>query len=243
VPEGTPLTSTPLPAPPVPPALPAPAVVPAPPLLPSTSGPSPSAGPSPADRAGPPGLARPSLRKVALGFYGIVTLFALGYALFSGEVGRLFGEKPPTLVGVLGAAGLALGLVALWRTGIRLWKPVAAATDELERMIGPLSVGDAILLAVISGFAEELLFRGALWPPLGLVGSALLFGLVHVLPRRALWVYPVFALVAGFLLGLLREGTESVIPPMLCHVLVNAINLAWIGGRARKAFPPPVASA
>ncbi len=200
--------------------------------------------PLPALPAGARRLAPPAsrIRRVALGFYGIVTLFAVGYALFSGNIKLLFGEREPTLVGLLGALGLAVGLVALWRMGVRLWKPVASATDDLEALIGPIGVGDAILLAVLSGFAEELLFRGALWPHLDLVGSALLFGLVHVMPRRSLWIYPLFAVLAGFLLGLLRAGTGSVLPAMLCHAVVNGLNLAWLGARARKAVlpaPPP----
>ena len=226
--EVTPPARTPAPEA-EPPALPAPTAAPAPP-------PRVPASPSPplwGDDV--PGLAGPRLRKTALGFYGIVTLVAVGYALFSGNAGRLFGEKEPTLVGLLGAAGLAIGLVALWRTGARIWTPLADATEEVQRVVGPISTGDAILLAVVSGFAEELLFRGALWPHLGLVGSSLLFGLVHVLPRRSLWVYPLYATACGFLLGLLRAGTENVVPAMLCHALVNALNLAWVGARARKA--------
>ena len=66
------------------------------------------------------------------------------------------------------------------------------------------------------------------------LGSALLFGLVHVLPRRSLWIYPLFATLAGLLFGLLREGTQSLWPCILAHVAVNVLNLAWIGQIARK---------
>ena len=55
-----------------------------------------------------------------------------------------------------------------------------------------------------------------------------------MLPRRDLLVYPLFALLAGLLLGLLREGTQSVAPPFLAHALVNGVNLHWIGARARS---------
>ena len=64
--------------------------------------------------------------------------------------------------------------------------------------------------------------------------ATLLFGLVHVLPRRALWIYPLFALLAGLLFGLLREGTQSLWPCVLAHVTVNALDLAWIGQIAKK---------
>ena len=66
------------------------------------------------------------------------------------------------------------------------------------------------------------------------MGTTLLFGLVHVLPRRSLWIYPLFATLAGLLFGLLREGTQSLWPCILAHVAVNVLNLAWIGQIARK---------
>ena len=77
--------------------------------------------------------------------------------------------------------------------------------------------------------AEERLFRGALWPHLGLLGTTFLFGLVHFVPHKKLWGYPLFALVAGLLLGVLREASGSVIPPILAHFTVNVLNLRWMG--------------
>jgi membrane protease YdiL (CAAX protease family) len=177
------------------------------------------------------------LVRLAAGFYGIATLFALGYAGFSGTIGTVFGEETPGAGATLAAVVLGLGIVGLSRLGARVWPRMARAADALGDLLGPLSWGGAIVLALMSGFAEELLFRGALWPHLGLFGTTLLFGLVHFVPKKALWGYPLFALAGGFLLGLLRRGGGSVFPPMLAHAIVNALNLAWIG-RRRSAAPP-----
>ena len=67
----------------------------------------------------------------------------------------------------------------------------------MAHMLGPVSVLQAVWLALLSGFAEELLFRGALWPHLGLVGGAVLFGVLHTVPVRSLAFYPVYAFLAG----------------------------------------------
>jgi hypothetical protein len=171
--------------------------------------------------------------------YGVVAVFAVGFALFSGAASRLLGDQAPNPAELL--AGLAVGgiLAAATLLGERAWGPFARATKALTEMLGPVSVREALILASASGVAEELLFRGALWPSLGFWGSSLLFGLVHVVPKRALWIYPLYAAGAGFVLGLLRETTGSVFPPMIAHVTVNAVGLWWIGRRARAATPPP----
>lgn len=233
----------PPPAPPVPWNAPVELEAPAPsePPVERWAPPSPPAPPAeraPAAGAGPL-LSRPlTLVRLALYFYGVVMLFAFGYAIFSGHIRTLLGEKPPLLQHVLVAVGVGLIIVAASRIGVRVWRPFARAAEAAAGMLGPITLGEALVLALLSGTAEELLFRGALWPTLMLAGTTLLFAVVHIVPRRALWVYPLFAGACGLLLGLLRDGTESVVPPMIAHVVVNALNLAWLGRQARAATPP-----
>jgi hypothetical protein len=179
--------------------------------------------------------------RIALPVYGIVALFAVGYAAFSEHLSTLLGEGSPELKELAAAAGFALVLVALTRVGARAWAPLARAARAGAEVLGPISVWEALALAGLSGVAEELLFRGALWLPLGLWGSTLLFGLLHVVLKRGLWVYPLFALVAGLLMGLLRQGSEHVLPCMLAHFVVNAFNLVWLSRIARGTTAPPTA--
>ena len=182
-----------------------------------------------------------SLLRIALPFYGIVVLFAVGFAVFSERLSTLLGEGTPEWKELAAALGFALVLVALTRVGARAWAPLAKAARAGAEALGPLTVGEALALALLSGVAEELLFRGALWPHLGLWGSTLLFGLLHVVLKRGLWIYPLFALVAGLLMGLLREGSDHVLPSMLAHAVVNAFNLVWLGRIARGTAAPPTA--
>lgn len=182
--------------------------------------------------AGP--RARSLLRRAAT-FYGIVTLFAVGYATFSEHLGTLLGEKPLEWKGVAAALGIGLVLVGLTRLGARAWKPMGKAARAGAELLGPLTVPEALGLAALSGVAEELLFRGALWPHLLLWGTTLLFALVHVIPRFDLWLWPLFALLAGLAFGLIRQGSGHVLPSMLAHVLVNALNLVWISRWAPSA--------
>jgi membrane protease YdiL (CAAX protease family) len=186
------------------------------------------------------------LVKIAFLFYGVVFLFAVGYAIFGSTAGRLFGEAMPSPNSLIVGLVVGLAIMGACQLTVRTLPAVTAAANEIEKILGPLSYPAVAALAIVSGFCEELLFRGALWPHLGLVGTTFLFGLVHVVPNRALIAYPVFALAAGFVLGLLRDATDNVLPCMIAHATVNGINLAWIEYRrrrtaARAAAPVPQA--
>jgi membrane protease YdiL (CAAX protease family) len=184
------------------------------------------------------GLAPLSPVKVTV-FYLLVALFSAGWAwVFEIE---LFGPTAPTGRGFLEGVALGLAIVALCHAAYRLSARMREATRFLGGFFGPIRVRDAIWLAAISGVAEEMCFRGALWPHLGLVGTSVLFAICHVVPVRELAAYPLFAFLAGIVFGSLREHTGSVWPCALAHATVNALNLAWIGTveRRRPAAPPP----
>ncbi len=187
----------------------------------------------------------PGLTKLAAGFYGVVLLFAVGYALFSGnhEIKIILGTKAPSLPAILAGIGVGLVIVGVVRIGARVLPSIDRACGDLAAILGPVSRKDALLLALFSSVAEEVLFRGALWHHLGLAGTTCLFGLVHILPRRRLWAYPLFATGAGLILGLLREGTGSVLPPILVHFVVNALNLIWIGSKSGPSSSVPAGDA
>ena len=187
----------------------------------------------------PPGAedktAGAALVRLAGPFYGIVTLFAVGYAIFDriaseAEVkGPFLGLALPSLGLALAGIGVGIVIVAVVHAGRRVLLSIERAARAMARILGPLSRKQALYLALVSAAGEELLFRGALWEHLDLLGTTLLFGLVRVVPRRDLWGYPLFALGAGLLFGLLRDSSGSVFPPMLAHFVINAVNLAWLG--------------
>ncbi|MHC4136577.1 MAG: lysostaphin resistance A-like protein [Planctomycetota bacterium] len=177
-----------------------------------------------------------SLLKLATLFYVVVGLAAWGWAAWFDH--PLFGERSPTALGMGYGVAAGLVVVALCHVAYNVSKAVRRASDMIGRFFGPVTTLQALWLALISGFVEEIGFRGALWPQLGLVGGALFFGLCHTIPARALAGYPVFAFFAGLILGHLREATGSVWPAVACHVTVNALNIAWLGGRQRREPAP-----
>ena len=127
-------------------------------------------------------------------------------------------------------AGIVAGcaMVALSRVFTRRTQKGDAMARALAEVLGRVSVRDAIVLALLSGVAEEMLFRGLLQPMIGWVAASLLFGAAHIAPRRDLWLWTGTSVVAGFVLGALFAATGNLVAPVVAHFTVNATNLRWL---------------
>ena len=131
--------------------------------------------------------------------------------------------------------GVGLMLVGLTRIAAVFSSHARRAEAALGEAIGPLSTPHCMVLALVSGIAEELLFRGALQPVLGLMLTSIAFGAAHVPLRRELIIWPFIAAAVGLLLGWMTNETDALIAPILTHVTVNAINLRYLSALVRDA--------
>jgi membrane protease YdiL (CAAX protease family) len=181
-----------------------------------------------------------SIVRMGLFFYGAMGIAALVWRMWtpgdsilhpSPEAAARAWSVPAAL-----GAGLAAGLVALAISeALTRWTALGKAlSDLLAESLGPLDRANAWLLALASGLAEEMFFRGALQPKVGIVGASILFGAAHFLPRRELALWSVYAIGIGLGLGALYEWTGHLVAPVAAHVLVNGINLPRLAGRAKR---------
>ena len=115
-------------------------------------------------------------------------------------------------------------------------------SKRLERrffeILGPLGLWQIVLVSIFSGVAEEMIFRGAIQPFIGLVPASLLFALLHIGPGREFLPWTISAGFIGLLLGYLYQQTGNLAAPVVCHFTVNFINLNVIMRRYRHMEPP-----
>ncbi len=139
------------------------------------------------------------------------------------------------LVSAAGGLALAASVVAWSRWSLRLAvaRELADALAPATRAIAP---GQIVLVAVLSGLGEELLFRALLAPYLGVVASSVLFASLHQVRGRARWLWMTSSLVVGVALALLYRATGSLVGPVVAHALINALNLRHLRG-LRAARP------
>jgi len=87
----------------------------------------------------------------------------------------------------------------------------------------------AVLFGLLAGVPEEILFRGALQPTLGLLVTSLVFGALHAVTLA----YFVYAGVAGVLLGALALWRGALWAPIAAHTVIDVIMFALLIHRWR----------
>ena len=159
----------------------------------------------------------------------------LALIIYLPMMGGTFFLRPPGVLKVVSWSQFALGLAAACAVGvvvIAVSRAFARRTGwgrtlqtEFRQVLGPLTSGQILTLSLLSGFGEEILFRGVIHAHLGLWMTALLFGAFHFPYRRLMLPWSCFALMMGMVLGLLTTGFDSLWPAILLHFLINYFNL------------------
>jgi membrane protease YdiL (CAAX protease family) len=180
------------------------------------------------------------LHRVAY-FYAGMFVVALGVgAVFDVHVFSHTHQTPWEALSWL-ATGVLLGLLTalVSMAASRSSAAVRRLDAALARSIGPVDTQEALLMAALSGLAEEALFRGALQPLLGLWLTSVLFMVAHLPPNRALVPWTLTAGVLGLLLGLTAQVSGSILCAVGAHFTLNAINLRRLGKLAQELDGTP----
>ena len=166
----------------------------------------------------------PRFVRFAALFYGSLAVVAALWCGLRGFDVRLLGESPAAsvLLGLITAAcTVSLGLLAY-----RALPSLREISEELApRLVDGADSTSLVLVSIFSGVGEEAFFRGAVQQEFGLVVASVLFGLAHVGPDRRYLVWTAWAVLAGFVFGVLYEVSAGLLAPMLAHSAHNAATL------------------
>jgi uncharacterized protein len=167
-----------------------------------------------------------------LGLYGAMALTAVVIGAMRGnpDVFRVDTAAPAWLYlgGPLLGAAVGIGVVGMTRLATRYFAWARNLHDSFRDLLGPLTSREIVILALASSIGEELLFRGALLPWLGVWLQAAIFALLHVGPGRRFLPWTLSAFVLGAAFGWLALGTGNLGGPIAAHFAINFINLRHI---------------
>lgn len=123
----------------------------------------------------------------------------------------------------------------------------ASLTTGLQPELTPLKVVSLLFFTIAVGMAEEVFFRGLVlgsltklsWPT-GLIGSGILFGLAHLANLAGgadplmTFIQVLFAFVFGVTAGLLVLRSQSLLFPVLWHIVHNTVEMLRVQAGPEK---------
>ena len=142
----------------------------------------------------------------------------------------------PVLFGLL--TGSCLAMVGYGFYNFAKKTKIFYETVELfEQMLAPafknLKLIDMISLSMVSGFCEEIFFRGLLQGLCGIIIASIAFGLLH-LPGLKFWFYAIWATLSGALFGWLFIMSHSLWLPITAHTVNNIIGMILLTKLEKK---------
>lgn len=176
----------------------------------------------------------------AVRFYILLLCLGIGIIAFQGDLSAnlFFPAQVTTAIRyLLWSLGATLLLITLSNFASKNFLWAKLLNQEFRRLLTPLRVWQIGLIAFISGTAEEVFFRGAIQPLLGLIPTSLLFGAMHFSPHRIFLPWAVYAAFAGLVFGCLFELSTSLFPNTLSHVTINFVMILLLNYSNRN-HPP-----
>ena len=135
----------------------------------------------------------------------------------------------PRCLAIGAAAGLGVvGLSILFGKRFAWTRRLEA---EFGWILGAQKTWEVVWIALLSGCAEEYLFRGALQVKFGIWVATAVFAIIHWPLNPNFLPWPFVAAVIGLGLGGLAQWTGSLVAPAAAHVVINLINLRRITRR------------
>lgn len=96
--------------------------------------------------------------------------------------------------------------------------------NDISFIFSKTKLPDLILISILAGFAEEMLFRGIIQVKLGIVAASIIFGLLHFITPA----YFIFATIMGFYLGFIFQHYESLLVPIQLHFVYDLSALVYL---------------
>ena len=174
-----------------------------------------------------------------LGLYGGMALLAvlISAGRSDPDIYRLDEARPTWWLALSLVIGFVLAVAVVVASRVAVARTAWAQTmhRDFRAMLGDVPAREIFLLAVASSIGEELLFRGALMPWIGVWWQAAAFAALHVGPKKRFLPWTVSAFVLGAAFGELAVQTGNLGGAIAAHFLINFLNLRYIVGTSRRS--------
>lgn len=174
-------------------------------------------------------VSRVTLLNITIFVEALLLLLATAWSQFAGVqlAAHLSPDSRNILLGCLTGVALALsGSLLFW-----LGKSIGILSqlrdiiyNYMIPLLADLKWMDLFVLAGVSGFCEEIFFRGVVQAQFGIWATSIAFGFFHD-PSFKHVSYSIIAFLAGLALGSLYLYTNNLWAPITAHIVHNLISL------------------
>lgn len=175
---------------------------------------------------------------VIVALYSALGAVAIAWGWWRGDRNIYeYGERNLVWLAASPFFGLAFGgaMVFLSRLAVHSMEWARVLHREFHAVVHELSSKEIFLLAASSALGEELFFRGAMLPALGLLPSSVLFALMHVRAQWRFLPWTVMSFIMGLAMGLMFMKLGNLGAPIVAHFTINLLNLNYIAKHELRA--------
>lgn len=190
------------------------------------------------------------MMKKRLMWAGLITLVV--FPLVGWAILQFFREDPIAImlrgsmsVGLQIIFGLVVGwifgLIAKWVVKRPFMQPIEHKYAQLIKSL-QLKPVPIILLSFCAGFGEELLFRGALQPLMGLWTTAIVFVAIHGYLNPWDWRMSVYGITMTLLIACLGLMTEvwGIFSACAAHMAIDIVLFNYLAERSKTLNYPDI---
>jgi membrane protease YdiL (CAAX protease family) len=163
--------------------------------------------------------------------YAALGLVAVAIGAWGGHA-NVYEYGPRSIVWLMAGpfVGLLFGLamVFLSRLAVHSLEWARVLHREFHAVVHELNAREIFILAAASSVGEEMLFRGALVPMMGLVPSSALFAAMHMRAQRRFLPWTIMSFIMGLAMGALYQKLGNLGAPIAAHFVINFLNLHYI---------------
>jgi len=138
--------------------------------------------------------------------------------------------------------GIALGLVAGFSARWLIQRPFMQVVNrKYSNLLGQFNLtwSEVVFISMCAGVGEELLFRGAIQPFIGVVLTSIVFVAIHGYLNPKDWRMSVYGIMmTGFIAAIgFAADWAGLIPAMIAHTLIDVILLHNLQTGHQEAVP------
>jgi hypothetical protein len=95
---------------------------------------------------------------------------------------------------------------------------------DIKKIFTETGVIDLVVISLLAGVSEELLFRGVIQAKFGIVVASVIFGLIHYVSPA----YVIVTMVMGFYIGVFFYVSKSLLVPIQIHFIYDLTALIYL---------------